>query len=565
MKKFFAFLLTFAVLAASVVIPSFAADEMTPGGLDFYSLTIHYKAPVVVDYRYVTADEQIQVKDADGNPVVDEDGEPVYVDKGYVFNDPKTEYVISANEYNQSYGGNQVFSYGEAMIRSRQWAKRFYSVNSADYNIDSSLIEVNANYGLTNIQNGNVICLIMNEKLKGVDEQYDDAGNPNPNFQRDENGYFLDASVDEQGNHLRIDVNEFVIDANNIWHDSDGRRIEPFIIVGDTYYWIDLASRLDANGKVIDYKTITNASLIEKGVLTLPEKYQNIDEYDENRDYDGDGTPGKSADRRAHKALVTERDTWLKVCDIMLYRVDFQDTNGDGVKTDADLAEYNSKDRTFTEADILTNVRPDGTVVKVNGTPEHGTYVSTAEIDKITVEIDALGTSMPADVASDPQQKNEIIVTIGDLYENIKAAQEYVAAHPEKEFTGGQIIGTAKSVTTKTAMSDEDGLPSTVKSVDVQLTEGLEFPAYGLFYLQFNIAELQPAEATNYDRVSRNNYKLDPLNKAKLDVEKLPNAPTPTPNPDDQAKKGCGSVVTGSVALVGVMAAAVLVFRKKED
>ena len=66
MKKVFALLLTATILASAMVVPSFAAVEKVAGGFDFYSMTIHYTEPVVVDYVKVSAKDKVQMVDKNG-------------------------------------------------------------------------------------------------------------------------------------------------------------------------------------------------------------------------------------------------------------------------------------------------------------------------------------------------------------------------------------------------------------------------------------------------------------------------------------------------------------------
>lgn len=571
MKKFFALFLIVAIAVTSLVVPAFAEEASAPGGLDFYSLTIHYETPVVVDFKYVTDEDQIVKKDASGNEVKDEEGNPVYLNKAYVWGDARSTYVIGVTEYSiKNEDGdvvtNQHLDYQEAVLKNKKYETLFYAVNAPDLGVNSSKLALNANYGLVDITNNTVIANKASVNVLGPQQFFDDAGTPNPNFTY-ENGYFLDVNKDADGNNYRIDVNGYVIDANNIWHDGDGRRVEPFVVLEndgkEEYIWIDIASRI-ADGIVIDYKTISNQSLIDKGILKMPEKYANLaDEYDSTVDYDGDGTPGKSKDKVAYKALVKEKENWLSGSDIMLYRIDFQDTNGDGKKTDEDLAAYNSADKTFTEADILVSKTKDGKEMKVPGTPVIGTPISKVKVSKLSVEIDAMGESMPADLASDPQQKNEIIVTIGDLYDNVKAAVDYVAANSSKVYTDGKLVGSAKSVTTKTEMKEETGLPSTVKSIDLTLEEGIEFTPFANFYIQFKVETSQPAAASDFNYIAKKGYNLIAINKSKLDVTTIPDQPKATEAPKQES--GCGSLLAGSVAVMAVMAAAVVALKKKED
>ena len=502
MKKILAIILTAVMVLSSLSLFAFAADEAAePGdGFDFYSMTAHYKTAVVVGYKYVTKDDNIVKKDRDGNPVKDENGYDVIIDKAWIFADPSTEYIVPAVAFTSKDGSytNLILGYGDKALAKGKYQNVFYAVRSDAYGIDSSELSVTNTYGITNIGDKTAISIISAATLYGVSEYFDDAGTPNPNFSRDADGYFLDQEVDAEGNNLRIDVNSYVIDANGIWHSRDGHRIEPFVEVGeDTYTWIDLNSRKEGgkpDGKIVDYTTITNAILLEKGVLkSLPEKYafENT-EADPEVDYDGDGKVGTTKDKRAFNNLVKEKEAWINSCSISMFTLDYIDADGDGKKTVDDLPEYNNPDRVITQDDIMVRTDKQGNKIFVQGSPAIGNPVTKVEIDRLTVEVDAIGTQLYDDVSADPQQKNIITITTGDILQNVEKAQAYVAENPDKVYKDGVIIGTAKSVTTKTEAGSEAGnIPSTVKSVDVELTEGVQIPANATLFFNFKVETQQ--------------------------------------------------------------------------
>ena len=558
MKKIFALLMTGALLVSTLAVPSFADEAKVAGagGLDFYSMTIHYETPVVVDYEYVKKTDKYQMVDKNGNGIVDEDGKPVYLDKGYVFAEAKNTYVARVSEYID----NQELDYNED-VANAQGTIFASGIKCDDLGISNKELVYNKNFGIANIRDKSVINFNSSIGMYAVDRLYDDAGNRNPNFEY-KDGYFIDA----EGN--KIDDNGFIVDANNLWHDSEGMRVEPFVEIDGKLQWIDVASRLDANGVVTDYTTITNAVLVSKGMITPPEDVALADkDFDESYDYNKDGKVfsetkkniDKINDKNAHKALEKNKDAWLNRSDVLLYKVSFIDTNGDGKINDADLTGYNDSSRVFTEENIEVSIGQNNQETKVRATPVMGTPKTKAKITKITLEIDALGTSIPADVASDPQQKNEIYVTVGDLYENIVLANDYVSKNANTKYTKGSILGVAKSVTTKTEMKNEEGTPSTVKSVDVVLTEGVEIPVNANLYFNFKIQENQPEAAANFATkpgsnrpMSINAYKFDETK----DVEIVP--------VEEKQDKGCGSIIGGSAAVISALAAVVLLKKKEE-
>ncbi|MBR5060198.1 MAG: hypothetical protein IKX06_05430 [Clostridia bacterium] len=572
MKKILAIILTAAMVLSSLSLFAFADEAAEPGdGFDFYSMTAHYKTAVVVGYKYVTKDDGIVMKDHDGNVVKDEDGNDVILDKAWIFDDPATEYIVPAVAFTSKDGTytNLTLGYGDKALAKGKYQNQFYGVRSDAYKIDSSEISINDSYGYTNIGDNTAVSIISAATLFGVGEYYDDAGTPNPNFTRDANGYFLDQELDAEGNNLRIDVNSYVIDANGIWHSRDGHRIEPFVEVGEeTYTWIDLNSRKEggkADGRIIDYTTITNAILLEKGVIkALPEKYafENT-EADPDVDYDGDGKTGTSKDKKAFNNLVKEKTQWLESCSISMFTLDYIDANGDGKKTVDDLPEYNNPERVITQEDIMVRTDREGNKILVQGSPAIGNPVTKVEIEKLTIEIDALGTKLYDDVSADPQQKNVITVTSGDIIQNIEKAKAYVAEHPEKMYVDGIVIGTAKCVTTKTEAKAEGGnLPSTIKSVDVELTEGVQIPANATLFFNFKVETQQEKAEKKY--IAKKDYKLLPINRGEINLDRLPDAPK-DPDTDPEPKNGCKTMIGGGFAALALAAVAVIVIRKKED
>ncbi|MBO4363073.1 MAG: hypothetical protein J5912_01675 [Clostridia bacterium] len=571
MKKILAIILTVIMAVSCMALHAFADEEAPTGdGFDFYSMTAHYKEAVVLTYKYVTKADGIVKKDIYGNVVKDENGEDVILDKAWIFADPSDSYIVPIVAFTSKDGSytNDMLSYGNKELAKGKTSKLFYSVVSAPYGIDSSNLAINANYGLTQIADNTAVSIISAATLYGVSEYYDDAGTPNPNFTRDADGYFLDQELDADGNNLRIDINSYVIDKNGIWHARDGHRIEPFIEVGeDKYSWIDLKSRKengDENGKILDYTTITNAILLEKGVITLPEKY-NFDDsaMDATVDYDGDGKVGTAKDKKAFNSLVKEKKNWINGCSIEMFTIDYIDFDGDGKKTEDDLVGYNDPNLVITQEHIMTRTDKEGNVIYVQGSPAIGNPVTKVVIDNITVEIDALGTQLYDDVTADPQQKNTITITTGDVYQNVKKALDYVAEHPEKMYTDGVIIGTAKCVTTKTESDGSEGVyPSTMKSVQVELTEDVKIPANATLFFNFHVETQQPENTKKY--MNKKDYNLFTINKLEIDLDRLPNAPKTEPDEPDK-KPGCKTFIGGGFAMITLLAVATIVIKKKED
>lgn len=573
MKKIISIFLSIVMTVSLFSSFAFAADEKKAGddAFDFYSLTIHYEEPVVVSYEYRV------LKDADGNPVLNDKGKEV---SGYVWAEPSDKYVIPAAAFCIKNGdeeiSNQVLDYQEAVLTpkvtivKKNYVSKFYAINSEAAGIDSNDMYLNANFGISGINNNSAIGLVSIANVYGVNRYYDDEGKVNPNYQT-KDGYFLDKSKDANGNYNRIDVNEFIIDANNEWHSTDGHRVEPFITLQDgTMAWIDLNVRM-IDGKVAALNDLTNQYLLEKGIIKeVPAEFANVgDEFDENVDYDGNGTKGDRNDNKVYKALVKEKNTWLTTSDVVMYTIDFLDTNGDGKKTKDDLPAYNAADRKFTEADILVQkddkgqpkLNKDGTKTYIYGTPEVGDPLTKVAVKNVTVEIDAIGD----------QTGNKIIITTGDIYKNVTDALDYVKAHPEKMYTEGMLIGSCETVTTKDKAGEaEVGIPSSVKSVDVKLEDGVVLPQNAVFYLNFFTQTSQGEHEPTYVGKTLKNSLILPINRIPVDLEALPDAPVEEPEETDEGNFftklfGCKSVIGGGMAIISVAAACVVALRKKEE
>ena len=130
-------------------------------------------------------------------------------------------------------------------------------------------------------------------------------------------------------------------------------------------------------------------------------------------------------------------------------------------------------------------------------------------------------------------------------------------------YTDGVVIGTAKCVTTKTASDGTDGVyPSTLKSVPVELVEGVKIPANATLFFNFHVETQQPANEKKF--MNKKDYNLYTINKLAIDLERLPNAPKPE-EPEKPQKKGCNNFIGGGFAMISLLAVAAVVIKKKED
>lgn len=282
-------------------------------------------------------------------------------------------------------------------------AGNFYQLKTSDGTIANGLHYSKFPYKnafITHIVDSSVIRTQAKVNLFGITAPYDDAPyeHQNPNLQYAEDGYALAEETDSNGNQLKIDVNGYLIDtADSIWRTANDERIELYtqipvirktgevrankpvteVVESDEWEWVPYEDRFDENGKI-------------RNLLDLSYKYMITEE-----EYDA--------------FLADESQTVLN-----LYRAENDEAYDDApskarsityVKTVRVNPEINSEtyfntDRIFTADDMVKDAK--GNVAF--GTPRIGTPVLNISVKDITIEIDALGTQLYDDVASDPQQ-----------------------------------------------------------------------------------------------------------------------------------------------------------------
>ena len=221
-KNVFAIITSLILLISMLASIPVIADTTTAeeiGGLDFYSITVHYENPVLVSL-YKT---KIEVENDKGKKTkVDveyfyntnaesEDGKYVN-DKGEALTADKL--VIPAGTKSiQNFYQTITDSDASSVIKSAMWYSKLPYKNAF----------------LTHITNGSGICTTGKVDLFGITDVYDDAPyeHQNPNFKYADDGYALAAETDENGTQLKIDINGYLVDtANNIWKTSNGERVE---------------------------------------------------------------------------------------------------------------------------------------------------------------------------------------------------------------------------------------------------------------------------------------------------------------------------------------------------
>ncbi|NLA52433.1 MAG: hypothetical protein GX860_09990 [Alcaligenaceae bacterium] len=423
-KKLFILFLTLVVILSAFFYPVIATEDeentegtegngeevvLGPGGLDFYSITIYYDIPTVVDYRYVSRSDS-QKEDL---VYYFNKGKKVYKD-GFVFGEPQDKYVLRAGDTRDT---------GYTMYKERVTTatSNFVGLESPSYKNHALYSKFPYKYAyITHIQNDTTILTKRSIFFYGITRVSDDAGQINPNYIVRDDGYIATADGE-----YKIDINGYLLYEGDVWKDIDGNIIELFEY--DEDYNLVLANRFDENGRIRFLR------------------------------------PGDQ---------------------LFLYRV--ADLNGDG---------------TYDESEILT----DELGRKIQGEPVNGIPARKNKITKITIEIDALGTTLyEGNPEEDPQQQNEIILTIDGWYEQILADQHNAKKDKkgnilEPEKIKGQIVTTVKSVTTKTEANFTDKEKVTYKSIELDLTEEElnSLPPQAYVYLTFKINHHQPEEAYN--------------------------------------------------------------------
>lgn len=208
------------------------------------------------------------------------------------------------------------------------------------------------------------------------------------------------------------------------------------------------------------------------------------------------------------------------------------------------------------------NVLKDSRGNDLRGTPLLGTPKMTTKVSKITVEVDALGTQLYDNPADDPQQKNTITVSVGDIEENIKNVPE-----------SGTVLGTAKSVTTRTEATFSRRADPTVQSVELELAtdDFTKFIGNNRIYVGFHIETKQGEGAYN------ERYLIDNSSDGGMSLQNI-NFLTPDTSESTEENAESGGFVgflneywlyivicAAALILVIIIIIIVLVLTKKKD
>ena len=603
-KNVFAIITSLILLISMFASMPVIADTTTAeeiGGLDFYSITVHYENPVLVSL-YKT---KIEVENDKGKKTkVDveyfyntnaesEDGKYVN-DKGEALTADKL--VIPAGTKSiQNFYQTITDSDASSVIKSAMWYSKLPYKNAF----------------LTHITNGSGICTTGKVDLFGITDVYDDAPyeHQNPNFKYADDGYALAAETDENGTQLKIDINGYLVDtANNIWKTSNGERVELYtqvpvikktgefeslrkcpacnkrkpsseknavwtcscgqevkgdpvtmVALSDTYEWVSFNDRIGENGKIVDIQTL------EYDYMVTEEEYTNFLSSSENvlNMYRVKNT--EDYDKAPKNAKYT---TYVQTC--LVDKEKTPDT-------------YWSTDRQFTTDDI---VRDENGYIAY-GTPKVGTPVLNAKVKDITVEIDALGAQTYDDLASDPQQKNTITISINDCDYNANLYKQWFdeGLYTQEEYDElcRFVVGTAKSKTTRTEVNinkgeykddKEYGYSPTVASVSIGASAEIlaKLPQSAKIYIDFDINEQQPEAAWDETYQKKMLYKEDGASSViNAKVTTLTDADKPVKKAPIAAQNDGGfptwaifAIAGGAVVIVAVVVVVIILLKKKK-
>ncbi len=522
-----------------------AAPEIVegPGGLDFYSVTIHYEKPILVDYVYDKKAKGYMFVDADGNTTMSD------------------EYIWRAGTTKTNgYFANKT---------SKSADTNYYQMQSVELGIPAlahySKVPYNYAY-ITHIQDNAVIKTRESVNFFGITDPYDDGEpyvNKNPNVKYDNDGYALDKNQNEDGSYDRIDINNYRINKDYLWFSEEGERIELFyqkcqyICTGvnekgvvkysqdnikyvEDYVMIPYEKRFDENGKirnvkdimVLQYVTVEEMDAFIEEVKTMlendPESVtpQNPKILEFHVELDDATMADMIKNKKSYRFPKTTQTANQK------YKIskEVPESQRAAAAADATPAEgepaipmiedsvYFDKNTVFTMENIARN----------NGflaysTPIQGEPQLDVKIKDISIEIDAVGSQLYGNAADDPQDKNTIVITLNDFETNCiakKAAldEEYINQDTYDGFSS-MILGTVHSKTTSTEPNfskdnlkegyEDTNWKSTVQSIYLNLDEETlaKLPMSASIFLNFHIQTQQPEEAFDLNQCKLNSKK----------------------------------------------------------
>ena len=580
-----------------------------PGGLDFYSVTIHYEKPILVDYVYDKSTKSY---------LFSLDGESAMSDT-YIWRAGTTK----SNGY-----------YTNKSSKSAEF--NFYQLQSNELNIPAlghySKVPYNYAY-VTYIQDGSIIKTKESISFYGLTDPYDEGEpyvNQNPNIEYDSNGYALDRNQNEDGTYNRIDINTYVINNDYLWLTEAGERIELFyqkcqyVCTGrddkgkikysqdnikfiEDYVMFPYEQRFDENGKIKDVGTIRALQYVTADEMDafLAEVTAKL-EADETSvspqnpmilEFHVTTDENEMAEIMANKKKYkfpkndyTYNQKFRISKEIPTEGTEEAAATADAKATEAPKYEdeyYYNKNTTFTMDNI---VRTNGYLSY--GTPVIGEPKLDVKIKDISVEIDAVGSQLYDNVEEDPQYKNTIVITLNDFELNCKAKladleEKHITQEKYDEFSS-MILGEIHSKTTSTAANfdktnlktDADGneiegtnYKSTVESIYLNLDEETiaKIPETATIFLNFHIKTHQPEEAFDLSQCKTGTGKkttLVSVNASKYvrSTETIDDKPTTDDTTSTNKVNGAliGIIAGASAAVVAIAVVVVVLLKKKK-
>lgn len=614
MKKRLITLLIAFVMMFTLIVPAVAAEPSASakpevitsgGGMDFYSITVNYTDEILVDYvkgKY--------------------DGEKAYLFKGEDGQEVKADKVVLRAGVTK-----ELDSIGYDRSDPAD-TSNFYQLEAPSEGIYANAHYSNFPYDyayITHIQDGAIIKSKTAFSFYGIFAPYDEGApyaNKNPNVVYDDDGYALDKETDKDGKNYRIDINNYRIDDKGLWYDDAGNRVELFYQVPSFNYVgvgskgtdakfnreisnqfasISYAERFDSNGMVKDVSDMIVYYYISKeDYLAFLEANKNASSTDpaqlplkkaaySEEEARANGTElveTVTAGRATNKLDQLKRGTkftapyFYVACNLKTYRVVQQSTYvDDSGKVVEDKSKKMTKDMYLSEDTLFSEdyIARDASGNLIISTPTQGNPKLNVEIESITIEIDAVGQQLYTDAASDPQNKNEITVSINDFPQNIALKEAALADEwiSQKTFDSYQsrVLATVNSKTTATSAvwSESDikdsSYKSTVTSIDLGLSkeELNALPYTATLYLSFSIETQQPDEACNKSYI-----KLDADSGKTTLYPQNANIWTRPSEPDTRDEESgldpivLAMIIAGGVVVVAAVAVAVVLVLKKK-
>ena len=602
MKKRILAMLAMLVMLSLVITtfaPALGAEESTetvgaaepyegPGGLDFYSVTIHYENPILVDYVKNTANKK------DTGFYFEYEGEETAISDEYILRSGTTK-------------DNSYFTDKEA----KKADGNFYQLRSTKLGLNAvaQYSKVPYNYAyITHIQDGAIIKAKGSISLFGITAPYDDGDpyvNKNPNISYDSDGYALAKETDEEGNNLRIDINGYLLPKDNIWRDSKGRRVEMFykkarvVFTGydkknkavyavdyyDEYAPFPFDMRFDENGKIRDIFDVVCLQYITKAELdeflaANPDasgsnpKYLNLDKVTFDPEEIKELTSSSNKKNYVFPPKNTSPRELLAV-DRVIPASQLPEGAEEGTKfTDE---EYFDKDRVFTDENIERTGNQEQRIVVISN-PAIGSPLLNVKIKSITVEIDAVGDKLYDNPEEDPQNKNIITLTIDDTEYNCLRKKQALDEHRLTEVDynkfSSMIVGSVHSKTTSTEPNFDtnktEQRKATVQSLTFDIDEETmaKLPLDATLFLNFHIETHQPEAAFDISKCNTEKggkTKLTPVNADEYEMPKV----LPDDKPVNENEGGLPTwaliaIIAGGVVVLGVIAAVIIIAAKKK-